>query len=70
MAANFAAAIQRHRQELYPQPAGNRSFPKSLPSQCDHAADGEYTFTDPANAAKRDEFKMNTFPPNNHALPA
>jgi hypothetical protein len=35
-----------------------------------NAADLEYPATDPANAAERDEFRLNTFPPDNHAPPA
>jgi hypothetical protein len=30
----------------------------------------EFPATDPANAAERDEFRLNTFPPDNHAPPA
>ena len=35
-----------------------------------NAADLEFPATDSANAAERDEFRLNTFPPDNHAPPA
>jgi hypothetical protein len=35
-----------------------------------NAADLEFPATDPTNAAERDEFRLNTFPPDNHAPPA
>lgn len=34
-----------------------------------NAADLEYPATNPANAATHDEFRLNTFPPDNHAPP-
>jgi len=35
-----------------------------------NAADLEFPAINPANAAVRDEFRLNTFPPDNHAPPA
>ncbi len=35
-----------------------------------NAADLEFPAINPANAAERDEFRLNTFPPDNHAPPA
>jgi hypothetical protein len=35
-----------------------------------NAADLEFPAINPANAATRDEFRLNTFPPDNHAPPA
>ncbi len=35
-----------------------------------NAADLQFPATDPANAAARDEFRLNTFPPDNHTPPA
>src|ERR1019366_5512154 len=34
-----------------------------------NAADLEFPATDPANAAIRDEFRLNTFPPDHHVPP-
>jgi hypothetical protein len=34
-----------------------------------NAADLEFPAINPANAAERDEFRLNTFPPDNHAAP-
>jgi hypothetical protein len=34
-----------------------------------NAADLEFPATNPANAGVRDEFRLNTFPPDNHAPP-
>jgi len=34
-----------------------------------NAADLQWPATDPANAGVRDEFRLNTFPPDNHAAP-
>jgi hypothetical protein len=36
----------------------------------ENAADLQFPATDPANAPQRDEFKLNTFPPDNHTPPA
>jgi hypothetical protein len=35
-----------------------------------NAADLEFPAINPANAAERDEFRLNTFPPDNHTAPA
>jgi len=37
---------------------------------CPNAADLEFPAINPANAAERDEFRLNTFPPDNHTPPA
>ena len=37
--------------------------------RCQNAADLEFPATDPANAPIRDEFRLNTFPPDHHVPP-
>jgi hypothetical protein len=60
--------------------AGNNSAPSRPASAAadlyehiltiQNAADLEFPAINPANAAERDEFRLNTFPPDNHAPPA
>jgi predicted alpha/beta hydrolase family esterase len=41
-----------------------RHWQNHIRRQLQHAADGEFPFTDPANAPERAEFKLGIFPPD------
>jgi hypothetical protein len=47
-----------------------RHWQNHIRRQLQHAADGEFPFTDPANAPARAEFKLGIFPPDHHVPPA
>jgi hypothetical protein len=55
---DFDAAISRHAQKLSHQTVRKRAFLKSPRPPAPHAADGEYPFTNPANAGMRRKFDL------------